>query len=160
MKIVIGADPFAAELKKAIVKHLSGKGIEIIDADAGESIPYYESAQRACRMIQAGQADKGILLCGTGMGMAIVANKFSGITAACVESVFAAKMCKAINNAAVLTMGAMIVGEAMALHMVDAWLTTKFTEGLEPHADFLRQAVKCVAEIDNALVGKDFVSKS
>jgi len=150
MKITVGADPFAVGLKKAVVNHLVGKGVEVIDADAGESIPYYESAQRACRLIQSGKADKGILLCGTGMGMSIVANKFDGITAACVESVFSAKMCKAINNANVLTMGAMILGEFMALQMVDIWLSTKFTEGLEVHEDFLRNAVSCVAQIDKS----------
>ena len=150
MKIVVGADPFALELKKAVVAHLVGKGIEVIDADAGESIPYYDSAQRACRLIQAGQADKGILMCGTGMGMSIVANKHEGITAACVESVFAAKMCKAINDANVLTLGAMIVGNFMAVQMVDAWLSTTFTAGLEAHAEFLRTAVTRVAKIDQA----------
>ena len=82
--------------------------------------------------------------------MSIVANKFAGITAACVESVFAAKMCKAINDANVLTLGAMILGEAMALHMVDAWLATAFTEGLEAHAAFLREAVRQVAQTDAA----------
>ncbi|MFA5206295.1 MAG: RpiB/LacA/LacB family sugar-phosphate isomerase [Lentisphaeria bacterium] len=150
MKITVGADPFALELKNAVIAHLAGKGIEVVDADAGESIPYYESAQRACRLIQSGAADKGILLCGTGMGMAIVANKFAGITAACVESVFAAKMCKAVNHANVLTLGAMILGKAMALQMVDVWLATAFTEGLEAHAAFLREAVRQVAQIDAA----------
>jgi len=114
MKIVIGADPFAKDLKQAIVKHLKTKNIEVIDAEAeiqeGQDT-YYDSAQRASKIIQDGRAEKGILLCGTGMGVSIVANKFKGITAACVESVFAAKMCKAINNANVLTFGAMIVGE-------------------------------------------------
>ena len=154
MKITVGADPFALGLKKAVIAHLAGQGIEVVDADAGESIPYYESAQRACRLIQSGAADKGILLCGTGMGMSIVANKFAGITAACVESVFAARMCKAINDANVLTLGAMILGEAMALQMVDAWLTTAFTEGLEPHAAFLREAVRQVAQTDAANRGR------
>ncbi len=148
MKIVIGADPFAAELKKAIINHLTRKGLMIVDADAGESIPYYVSAQRACCLLQAGQAEKGILLCGTGMGMSIVANKFYGITAACVESVFTAKMCKAINNANVITMGAMVLEESVALEMIDTWLATGFTESLEEHADFLRDAVLCVAQID------------
>ncbi len=148
MSIVIGADPFAVKLKQAIITHLKQKGMEVIDADSGEELPYYESAQRACRLIRDGKADRGILLCGTGMGMSIVANKFEGITAACVESVFTAGMCSAINNANVITMGAMVVGEFMALQMVDAWLNTEFTAGLEQYADFLRNAVARVGEID------------
>lgn len=151
MKVVIGADPFASSLKSSLVAFLEEKeGIEVIDADNGEEIPYYESAKNACEILQRGEAEKGILLCGTGAGMSIVANKFSGVYAVCTESVFAAKMCKAINNANVLTMGAMIVGEFMARQMVEAWLDTAFTEGLDEFKDFLEQAVGNVSAIDKA----------
>ena len=80
--------------------------------------------------------------------MSIVANKFKGVTASCVESVFAAKMARAINDSNVLTMGSMIVAEWMAKEMVDAWMKTKHTEGLEQFADFLKDATKKVNEID------------
>lgn len=150
MRIAVGADTFAQGLKHAAIKHLESRGIEVVDADGGKEIPYYESACKACGLIQAGKADKGLLFCGTGMGMSIVANKHAGIFAACVESVFAAKMCKAINDANVLCLGQMVFGEFMALQAIDAWLDTKFTEGLEPHAEFLHGAVEAVAEVDAA----------
>jgi ribose 5-phosphate isomerase B len=82
--------------------------------------------------------------------MAIVANKFRGVNAVCVESVFAARMARAVNDANVLTMGAMIVAPWLANEMVDAWLETKHTEGLEPFAEFLRGAVGKVDAINQA----------
>jgi len=148
MKIAVGADPFALGLKRAAVTHLERRGIEVLDADEGKEIPYYESARKACRLIESGKADKAVLFCGTGMGMSISANKHAGIHAACVESVFAAKMCKAINDANVLCMGQMVMGEVMAMQAIDAWLDTGFTEGLEQHAEFLHGAVKAVREMD------------
>ena len=97
--------------------------------------------------MQRKEADRAILFCGTGMGMSIVANRYKGCTAAVVESVFAAKMCRAINNANVLCMGQMIWGEFMAKEAVDVFLKTKFTEGLEGFADFLHSACSRVDAI-------------
>ena len=150
MKIVIAADPFALELKDALIAHLKKKGHEVQDvgATADNQVPYYDGAAAACGLLQEGKADRGLLLCGTGMGMSIVANKFKGITAACVESVWAAQMCRAINNANVLCMGAMIWGQWMACAAVDAFLETGHTEGLEQFADFLKDAEKKVADIE------------
>ncbi len=151
MKIAVGADPFALGLKRAAVTHLKGRGMEVVDADEGKDIPYYESARNACRLIESGKVDKALLFCGTGMGMSIAANKHAGIYAACVESVFTAKMCKAINDANVLCMGQMVMGEFMAMQAIDAWLDTRFSEGLEQHAEFLHGAVKAVMEMDSEL---------
>ena len=150
MKIVIAADSFALELKDALIAHLKKKGHEVQDvgATADNQVPYYDGAAAACGLLQEGKADRGLLLCGTGMGMSIVANKFKGITAACVESVWAAQMCRAINNANVLCMGAMIWGQWMACAAVDAFLETGHTEGLEQFADFLKDAEKKVADIE------------
>lgn len=147
--ILIAADPFAVTLKDALTAHLKEKGYEVIDLGATQNkeIPYFESAPNVCKTIQSGKADKAILLCGTGMGMSIVANRFKGIVASVVESVFAAKMCRSINNANVLCLGAMIWGEWMAKEAVDVFLATKFTEGLEPLADFLKDAEKKVEAI-------------
>jgi len=97
--------------------------------------------------LQAGKAAHAILFCGTGMGMAIVANRFKGVTAAVVESVFAAKMSRVINNANVLCLGQMIWGEWMAKEAVDVFLNTKFTQGLEPLAGFLQDACRKVDAI-------------
>lgn len=148
-KIVLGADPFAYNLKKSLFKHLSDRGIEVIDADNYKDIAYYDVAESAAKMVADKQADGAVLLCGTGAGMCIVANKINGIKAVSVESVFSAGKAKAINNANVITMGAMIVGDFMACAMVDAWLDTKFAEGFEPLQDFLSGAFDCVSEIDS-----------
>jgi ribose 5-phosphate isomerase B len=152
MNIVISADPFALDLKDSIIKHLTEAGHKVTDVGAtkDKEMAYYDGSAAACKMIQAGKAERGILLCGTGMGMAIVANKFKGVTASCVESVYAAKMARAINDSNVLTMGAMFIAPWKANAMVDAWMNTKHTEGLEPFADFLKDAVKKVNAIDKA----------
>lgn len=152
MNIVIAADPFALDLKEAVKTHLEGQGYKVIDvgATSEKEVAYYDAAAAACKLIQEGRAKRGILFCGTGMGMSIIANKFKGVTASCVESVFAAKMARAINDSNVLTMGAMIVAEWMGKEMVDAWMKTKHTEGLEQFGDFLKDAVKKVNDIDQA----------
>jgi len=150
MKLAIGADPFAYGLKKAVAQHLKNRGVEVMDMDSYAETPYYEVAEKAAREISAGNADGAVLFCGTGAGMAIVANKICGVRAVCVESVFAAKKAKAINDANAITMGAMIIGEAMACEMVDAWLDTKFAEGFEQLREFLESARGQVGEIDAA----------
>ena len=150
MKLAIGADPFAYGLKKAVAQHLENRGVEVVDMDSYAETPYYEVAEKAAREISAGNADGAVLFCGTGAGMAIVANKICGVRAVCVESVFAAKKAKAINDANAITMGAMIVGEAMACEMVDAWLDTKFAEGFEQLREFLESARGQVGGIDAA----------
>lgn len=150
MKLAIGADPFAYGLKKAVAQHLKNRGVEVVDMDSYAETPYYEVAEKAAREISAGNADGAVLFCGTGAGMAIVANKICGLRAVCVESVFAAKKAKAINDANAITMGAMIVGEAMACEMVDAWLDTKFAEGFEQLREFLESARGQVGKIDAA----------
>lgn len=150
MKLAIGADPFAYGLKKAVAQHLENRGVEVVDMDSYAETPYYEVAEKAAREISAGNADGAVLFCGTGAGMAIVANKICGVRAVCVESVFAAKKAKAINDANAITMGAMIIGEAMACEMVDAWLDTKFAEGFEQLREFLESARGQVGKIDAA----------
>jgi ribose 5-phosphate isomerase B len=148
--IVIAADPFGLGLKEAVKKHLEEQGHSVIDAGSTseKEVVYYDAAAAACAVIQDGKAERGILFCGTGMGMSIVANKFKGVTASCVESVTAAKMARVVNDSNVLTMGAMLVGEWMGIQMIDAWMQTKHTEGLEQFADFLKVAVSKVDEID------------
>ena len=152
MNIVVAADPFALDLKDSVIKHLTEAGHKVTDVGAtkGNELAYYDGASAACKVIQAGKAQRGILFCGTGMGMSIVANKFKGVTASCVESVYAAQMSRAINDSNVLTMGAMFIASWKANAMVDAWMKTKHTEGLEGFADFLKQAVKKVDAVDQA----------
>ncbi|MDO4588079.1 MAG: RpiB/LacA/LacB family sugar-phosphate isomerase [Planctomycetia bacterium] len=151
MKIVFAADPFALSLKKAIVDHLEKNGHEVIDVGATEtdSIPYFKSSVAACKVLQAGEASRGILLCGTGMGMSVIANRFKGVRASVVESVFAAKMCRAINDANILCLGAMIWGDWMACEAVDTFLKTNLADGLDDLADFLKETAKTVESIED-----------
>ena len=151
MKIVFAADPFALSLRKAIVDHLKQNGHEVIDFGASEDnteIQYYESCVKACEALQRGEGERAILLCGTGMGMNVIANRFKGVRAAVVESVFAARMCRAINDANALCLGAMIWGDWMACEAFDVFLKTKLGDGLEDLKEFLQQAAKTVEKID------------
>jgi ribose 5-phosphate isomerase B len=147
--IVIGADPFALSLKNELKTALDELGAEYIDVGGDEEKPYYEIAEEAAKKIQAGDAEKGILLCGTGAGMAVVANKFSGITAVVSESVYSAELARAINNANVLTMGAMLVAPWKAKKMMNVFLSTEHASGdVAPFAEFLCTACEEVAAID------------
>ena len=151
MKIIFAADPFALSLRKAIVDHLKQNGHEVIDFGASEDnteIQYYESCVKACEAFQRGEGERMILLCGTGMGMNVIANRFQGVRAAVVESVFAAKMCRAINDANALCLGAMIWGDWMACEAVDVFLKTKLGDGLEDLKSFLEEAAKTVSKIN------------
>jgi len=129
MNLVISADPFAVDLKCAVVEHLPEKGHTVVDVGATKDneLAYYDGAPAAATLLQAGKAERAILFCGTGAGMAMVSNKFRGVNAVCVESVFAARMARSVNDANALTMGAMIVAPWMAKEMVDTWL------GNQPH---------------------------
>ena len=150
MKIIFAADPFALPLRKAIVEHLKKKGHEVIDFGASEEnteIAYYDSCVKACEALQRGEGERGILLCGTGMGMSVIANRFQGVRASVVESVFAARMCRAINDANVLCLGAMIWGDWMACEAVDVFLNTNLGDGLEDLKEFLQEAAQTVEKI-------------
>ena len=152
MNVVIGADPWGVELKETVREHLIKKAdlaiIDIGGAGCEDDEPYFQIAAKAAQMIQAGEADKAVLFCGTGMGVAIVANKFKGIYAAVIESEFTARMAKAVNNANVLTMGSMVLSAHIACLAVDAWLETAHTQGLEEYQDFLCGAVEAVRQIE------------
>ncbi len=153
MTIAIGTDGWGTWLKDSIKEHLTAQGIEVLDVG---SFPdnrrrYYEVAQDVAVLIQQGRAEKGILLCGTGMGVAIVANKFKGIYAAVVESEFAALKAKQINNANVLTMGPMMISEWRAKLAVDNWLKAAHTDEAanKEVADFLVRSLGIIQEIED-----------
>jgi ribose 5-phosphate isomerase B len=152
MRIVVAADPWGLELKNAVKAHLETLGHTVIDVGGTEAAAaeYYTVAVVAAKKIQGGEADRAVLCCGTGMGMAIVANKFKGIYASVVESVLAAKLCRAVNDSNVLTLGGLLVTPFIALQAVDAWLATAHTESLEEHTEFLCKALKDIAAIEDA----------
>lgn len=150
-KILIGSDQWGFRLKNELKDYLSEKGYEVVDVgttDEAQPVPYYSVAARAARMIQAGEVRRGVLCCGTGMGMAIVANKFKGVYAAVVESEFAAMKSKAINNANLLCMGFEMISFPKAKMGLDSWLSVNHTEGFEGIADFLRQGLVEIAQIE------------
>lgn len=153
-KLVIGADGSGYELKEAIKKYLDAENICYDDVGAisvDDEKPYYTTACEAAKGILNGTYDKGLLFCGTGMGMSIVANKHKGIYASCVESIYAAKKCRAINNANILCMGGFIVGGDKGIEMVKAFLNTEFTEDMGNFTDFLKQTYINIEELEKNL---------
>ncbi len=153
-KLIIGADGSGFELKEAVKKYLDEANISYDDvgaqtADDGKA--YYLTACEAAEGIQKGNYEKGLLFCGTGMGMSIVANKFKGIYASVVESAYAAEKCRAINNANVLCMGGFIIGANMGIEMVKKFLATEFTEDMDPFVDFLKKAYGDIQELETKL---------
>jgi len=151
-KILIGSDKSGFRLKESVKMHLMNNGYEIEDAgtlDESNPFPFHVVAKKVAKQVQDKEYDKAILVCGTGMGMSIVANTFEGVHAACVESSYAAEKCRAINDANVMTMGGWIIGDILGCEMVDKFLNTEFTQGLEEwRADFLKKAKEQVLTIE------------
>jgi ribose 5-phosphate isomerase B len=152
MKIAIASDLSGFPLKEEIVAHLRTiEGIEVLDLgipSADKPSPYFAQAPLVCKAILRGEADKGILICGTGQGMAIVANKHKGIYACVVDDVFSAERSKIVNNANVITLGGWITAPFLGKEIVDAWLAMTFTQKMEFKKDFLTNAFNKVVEIE------------
>jgi ribose 5-phosphate isomerase B len=132
MKIVIGCDHGALELKKEVLKVLAEfKDIETEDVGTfdAESVDYPDIAEKVCGKITKGEADRGIVLCGTGIGISIAANKIKGIRAALCGDVFSARMSREHNDANVLAMGGRVTGFGPAGEIVRTWVTTEFSKG-------------------------------
>ena len=134
MKLAIGSDKSGFAVKEAIKAYLSVAGVACDDlgtVDLNEVHPYYRVASDVAPLVQNGTYEKAILICGTGAGMCVVSNKFKGVHAVACESMYAAKMARAINNANVLCMGGWIVGPEMAIEMVKIFLATEWCQDLE-----------------------------
>lgn len=131
MKIAMGADHAGYELKDKIKQHLQQQGIAVRDegTSSPESVDYPDYARAVAHDVSEHRADLGILVCGSGIGMAISANKVDGIRAANVSSEYEAQMSREHNNANVLALGARILNAEEALRVVDKWLTTSFAGG-------------------------------
>ncbi|WP_294408047.1 ribose 5-phosphate isomerase B [uncultured Ruminococcus sp.] len=131
MKIAIGCDHAGPALKAEILAHLDEKGIEYTDfgIQEGEKVDYPEKAEEVCRKIADGSYDMGILICGTGVGMSMCANKVKGIRAACCSDYFSAKYTRAHNDANVLCIGARVLGAGLAAELVDVFIETPFEGG-------------------------------
>lgn len=132
MKICVGCDHGAIELKKAVLEVLrefSHIEIEDVGTFSEDSVDYPDIAQRVCQRIVSGEADKGIVLCGTGIGISIAANKIKGIRAALCNDVFSARMSREHNDANVLAMGGRVIGVGPASEIVRVWINTEFSNG-------------------------------
>lgn len=159
MKLAIASDLSGFPLKKAVVEHLKenySDSIEVIDfgiESEDKPKPYFEQAPKVARCVQSGEAEKGIIICGTGQGMAIVANKFKGIYASVVDTVFAAERSKIINNANIITMGGWITAPFLGTQILDAWLSVAFTQKMEFKKDFLTNAFNEVQKLEEEIYG-------
>ena len=131
MKIGIGNDHAGTELKLAIINHLEELGIEYLDygVGVGEAIDYPVAAERVCREVVSGTVDRAILICGTGIGISIAANKVKGIRACACSDSFSAKYTRLHNDANALCLGARVIGAGLACELVDLFLTTEFEGG-------------------------------
>ncbi len=131
IKVVIGSDHGGFEYKKAVIEYLKNHKIDYIDVGtySYDSCDYPPIAQKAAKKIISEEADKGILICGTGIGMSIAANKVKGIRAAHCTDTFSAKASRAHNNANILCLGERITGKSIALEIVEVWLNSEFEKG-------------------------------
>lgn len=140
-QIVIGNDHGGIEYKNIIVKHLMAQGYEVINVGTDEysSVDYPDIA-KAVSDIVVDKVIEGIIICGTGIGISIAANKCSGIRAALCNDEYSAKMAKAHNDSNILALGQRVLGEGLMLNIVDTWLTSEFEGGR--HANRVEKIMK------------------
>ena len=130
-KLVIGCDHAAPELKAIVRDHLIERGFDVVDVGTHttDSCNYPDYAHALCEKIQSGECELGILICGTGIGMSMAANKHKGIRAACCSDPFSARLTRLHNDANVLCFGARVVGQGLALDLADIFVDAEFEGG-------------------------------
>lgn len=155
MKIAIGSDKSGFAVKETVKAYLRDAGVDFDDlgtTDLNEVHPYYRVAAEVAPLVQQGAYDRAVLICGTGAGMCVVSNKFKGVYAVACESLYAAKMARAINNAQILCMGGWIVGPELAVEMVKTFLATDWCQGLEDwRAENMHKFVAQVEAIEDRI---------
>lgn len=133
MKLAIAADHFGLPLKEALVAHIRERHPEVELEDLGvyapDPVDYPDVALPVAEAVAAGRYDRGVLICGTGAGMAICANKVPGVRAVCCHDPYTAERARKSNNAQILTMGSLVVGVEMAKMIFDIWLASEFAGG-------------------------------
>jgi ribose 5-phosphate isomerase B len=131
MKLVIASDHAGLQLKTELVGALGKRGVEVVDlgTHSGDSVDYPDFASKVARAVGKGEFDRGVLICGTGIGMSIVANKHRGVRAALCTTEFEARMARAHNDANVLCLGQRVVGAGLAQGILDAFLEQPFEGG-------------------------------
>ncbi len=152
MKIAIGSTKAGLALKKDVIAHLEKKGHALADVgmrDGGEFVPYHMSAANVAKEVADGKCDKGIAICGTGAGSAIVANKFKGVYAVHCRNSYEAKRASAVNNANVLVLAEWLTPAQHAIEIIDDWLATQFGHGFEPEwQKFLSTCVEDIKKLE------------
>ncbi len=130
-KVIIGCDHAGYNLKLLVMEHLKEVGVEYVDVgtNSTESCHYPDFAHAVCEKVQHGEAPVGILICGTGVGMSMAANKHRGIRAACCSDTFSARLTREHNDANVLCFGERVIGAGLAFDLVDAFLDAEFMGG-------------------------------
>jgi ribose 5-phosphate isomerase B len=131
MKIVLACDHGGFQLKEAIKEHLGSSEYEVMDIGVynTDSVDYPDFGKKAAEIVARGEADRGIIVCGTGIGISIAANKVKGIRCALCTNEFMAKMSRMHNNANMLALGERVLGKGVALSIVDEWLAAEFEGG-------------------------------
>ena len=128
MKIVVGCDHGGFELKNIVAEHLKERGIEVVDVGpyTADRVDYPIYGKKTAEALMAGEADLGMVFCGSGIGISMAANKVKGVRCALVTSVEMAKLAKQHNNANMLSMGGRLTDPQLAIEMTDAWLDEEF----------------------------------
>ena len=146
MKIALGTDHGGVRLKQDIINVIQQLGHEVVDVGCNctDSVDYPDYALPVCEMVVAGEVDRGILVCGTGIGMSIAANKVTGIRCALVHDVFSAKATREHNDTNVLALGERVIGPGLASEIVKEWLVTEFS-GEERHVNRVNK-IKLIEE--------------
>ncbi|MEQ2519487.1 ribose 5-phosphate isomerase B [Ruthenibacterium sp. CLA-JM-H11] len=145
MKLAIGNDHVAVEMKKEIKAYLEAKGIEMVDVgtNSTERFNYPISGYKVAQMVAAGEVDGGVLICGTGVGISLAANKVKGIRACVCSEPYSAKLSKQHNNTNIIAFGARVIGVETAKMIVDEWLNAEYEGGRH------QVRVDMIAEIEN-----------
>ena len=131
MKIAIACDHGGFQLKNALIKNMESQGYEVVDFGTynEDSCDYPDYASQAARAVANKECDKGVVVCGTGIGVSICANKVKGIRCALVHDVFSAKATRAHNDTNMIAMGQRVIGEGLAIEILNAWLNTEYEGG-------------------------------
>lgn len=131
MKLAIGNDHVAVEMKKEMQLYLESKGIEVIDVgtNSTERFHYPVSGYKVAQMVAAGEVDGGVLICGTGVGISLAANKVKGIRACVCSEPYSARLSKQHNNTNIIAFGARVIGPETAKMILDEWLNAKYEGG-------------------------------
>lgn len=148
MKVVIANDHGGVALKKLLVDHLAGQGHDIVNlgTDTSDIVRYPLFAAKAAQLVRSGEVERAILVCSTGIGMSIIANKFKGVRAALCTDSYMAKMTRKHNNSNVLCLGGKITGDNLALEIADVWLATEYEGGRHDIS------LGIIADVEEALV--------